>query len=190
MPWSLRVEAAALDLAEHRDNLAEEVLSRTNELSKAKVAAETLSKYARSLIEASLDPLVTINAQGKITDVNDASAQATGVPREQLIGTDFSNYFTEPDQARIGYQRVFSEGLVRDYPLAIRHTSGRIMDVLYNAAVYKDDKGQVLGVVAAARDITERQRLDQVLHEKNAELERAKAVAEKANLGNQTSCPA
>jgi PAS domain S-box-containing protein len=172
-----------VDLAKHRDNLAEEVLSRTTELSKAKVVAETLSEYARSLIEASLDPLVTINAQGKITDVNDASAQATGVPREQLIGTDFSNYFTEPDQARIGYQRVFSEGLVRDYPLAIRHTSGRIMDVLYNAAVYKDDEGRVLGVVAAARDITERQRLDQVLHEKNAELERAKAVAEKANLG-------
>ncbi|HSN79407.1 MAG TPA: ATP-binding protein, partial [Rhodoferax sp.] len=137
----------------------------------------------RSLIEASLDPLVTISAQGKITDVNEASAQATGVPREQLIGTDFSNYFTEPDQARIGYQKVFSEGLVRDYPLAIRHTTGRIMDVLYNAAVYKDDKGNVLGVVAAARDITERQRLDQVLHEKNAELQRATVAAEKANLG-------
>ena len=179
----VRVETAALDLVKHRDSLAEVVLSRTNELLKAKDAAEALSQYARSLIEASLDPLVTINVQGKITDVNDASAQATGVQREQLIGTDFSNYFTEPDQARIGYQTVFSEGLVRDYPLAIRHTSGRTMDVLYNAAVFKDDMGKVLGVVAAARDITERQRLDQVLHEKNAELERATAAAEKANLG-------
>ena len=179
----VRVETAALDLVKHRDSLAEVVLSRTNELLKAKDAAEALSQYARSLIEASLDPLVTINVQGKITDVNDASAQATGVQREQLIGTDFSNYFTEPDQARIGYQTVFSEGLVRDYPLAIRHTTGRTMDVLYNAAVFKDDMGKVLGVVAAARDITERQRLDQVLHEKNAELERATAAAEKANLG-------
>src|SRR5450631_3618468 len=75
------------------------------------------SQYARSLIEASLDPLVTISVQGKITDVNEASVQATGVPREQLIGTDFSDYFTEPKKARIGYQKVFSEGLVRDYPL-------------------------------------------------------------------------
>src|SRR5216684_2573595 len=86
--------------------------------------------YARSLIEASLDPLVTISSSGIITDVNEASVQATGVPRERLIGTDFSDYFTEPDKAREGYQRVFSEGLVREYPLAIRHTSGRIMDVL------------------------------------------------------------
>ena len=177
-----RVETAALEVAKHRDSLADLVLSRTHELVKAKDAAEALSRYARSLIEASLDPLVTISAQGKITDVNEASAQATGVPREQLIGTDFSNYFTEPEQAHIGYRRVFSEGFVRDYPLAIRHTTGQIMDVLYNAAVYKDDQGKVLGVFAVARDITERKVLDQVLLEKNVELGRAMAIAEKANL--------
>src|SRR5205085_5103727 len=99
------------------------------------------SQYARSLIEASLDPLVTISGEGKITDVNDASVQVTGLPPEKLIGTDFSDYFTEPDKAREGYQQVFSQGFVRDYPLAIRHSSGRVTDVLYNASVYKDDKG-------------------------------------------------
>ncbi len=145
-------------------------------------AQKQASQYARSLIEASLDPLVTINAQGKVTDVNEASVQATGLPREQLIGTDFSDYFTEPDKARAGYQKAFSEGFVRDYPLAIRHTTGQIIDVLYNASVYKDDKGKVKGVFAAARDVTERKRLDQVLQEKNVELESAKSVAEVANL--------
>src|ERR1043166_9524480 len=116
--------------------------------------------YARSLIEASLDPLVTISPEGKITDVNEASVQATGLTRERLIGTDFSDYFTEPDKARQGYQQVFSQGFVRDYPLAIRHASGRITDVLYNASVYKDDKGNVLGVFAAARDVTERKQAE------------------------------
>jgi PAS domain S-box-containing protein len=179
----VRVEKVAMELEMHRDSLAAVVLARTSELSKAKDVAETLSQYSRSLIEASLDPLVTISAQGKITDVNEASVQATGVPRAQLIGTDFSIYFTEPDKARTGYQQVFSEGLVRDYPLAIRHTTGQVMDVLYNAAVYTDNQGQVLGVFAAARDITERNLLDQVLHKKNVELELASAAAEKANLG-------
>ena len=56
------------------------------------------SQYARSLIEASLDPLVTISSDGKITDVNEGSIKVTGVPREKLIGTDFSNYFTEPSR--------------------------------------------------------------------------------------------
>ncbi|MBI3742217.1 MAG: PAS domain S-box protein [Chloroflexi bacterium] len=125
------------------------------------------SQYARSLIEASLDPLVTISAEGKITDVNAASVQVTGVTREELIGTDFSIYFTEPDKARAGYQQVFKEGFVRDYPLAIRHRDGNITQVLYNASLYRDDKGNVLGVFAAARDVTERRRFERSLEEAN-----------------------
>ncbi len=113
------------------------------------------SQYARSLIEASLDPLVTISASGKITDVNEASIKVTGVSRENLIDTDFSHYFTEPKKAQEGYEQVFEKGFVSDYPLTIKHKNGNLTDVLYNASVYKDSKGEVLGVFAAARDVTE-----------------------------------
>src|SRR4029077_17528759 len=119
------------------------------------------SQYARSLIEASLDPLVTISPEGKITDVNEATIKVTGMQRTQLIGTDFSNYFTEPDKAREGYQQVFEKGFVTDYPLTIRHRDGRLVDVLYNASVYKDVHGDVLGVFAAARDVTEQRQASQ-----------------------------
>jgi len=94
------------------------------------------SQYARSLIDASLDPLVTISSAGKITDVNEATIIATGLSREELIGSDFSDYFTEPEKAREGYQQVFAKGFVTDYPLTIRHKDGRLTDVLYNASVY------------------------------------------------------
>lgn len=120
------------------------------------------SRYARSLIEASPDPLVTISPDGKITDVNEATEQATGVTREALIGSDFSNYFTDPDKARASYQDMFAKGVVTDYPLSLRHMSGRVMDVLYNASVYRSAKGDVAGVFAAARDITERKRNEAV----------------------------
>ncbi|MHB1146771.1 MAG: PAS domain-containing hybrid sensor histidine kinase/response regulator [Lutibacter sp.] len=122
---------------------------------KEKVKRESNSQYARSLIEASLDPLVTISAAGKILDVNEASINVTGVSRENLIGTDFSDYFTEPKKAQVGYRQVFEKGFVSDYPLTIKHKKGNLTDVLYNASVYKDNKGNVLGVFAAARDVTE-----------------------------------
>jgi len=125
-------------------------LLMSNDISEQKQA----SQYSRSLIEASLDPLVTISPDGKITDVNEGSIKVTGVPREKLVGTDFSNYFTEPVKAREGYQQVFKKGLVSDYPLTIRHKDGKLTDVLYNASVYKDAAGKVLGVFAAARDVT------------------------------------
>lgn len=111
-------------------------------------------QYTRSLIEASLDPFVTISVDGKITDVNEASIKITGVSRENLIGTDFSDYFTEQEKAKQVYLQVFEKGLVADYTLTIKHKNGTLTDVQYNASAYKDDKGNVLGVFAAARDIT------------------------------------
>jgi PAS domain S-box-containing protein len=127
--------------------------------------------YARSLIEASLDPLVTINAQGTITDVNKATEDVTGRSRNDLIGSDFSDYFTEPAKADAGYKLVFTDGFVRDYPLALRHTSGRITEVLYNATLFRNETGEIQGVFAAARDVTERKRAEDELQRYSEHLE-------------------
>jgi len=134
------------------------IFAAARDITERKLAEEQLrsaSMYARSLIEANLDPLVTISSDGKITDVNEATVQATGMPRKLLIGSDFSEYFTDPEKARAGYQKVFARGFVTDYPLSLRHVSGRVKDVLYNASVYRNMKGEVSGVFASARDITE-----------------------------------
>ena len=130
--------------------------------------AHAAAFYARNLIEASLDPLVTISANGKITDVNEATEKVTGYSRKQLIGSDFSNYFTQPEMARKGYQEVFTKGFVKDYPLAIRHKSGEITNVLYNATVFKREDGKISGVFAAARDITEHLRNEEILRKQAA----------------------
>ena len=140
------------------------------------------TQYARSLIEASQDPMVTINPDGKISDVNEATMRATGVARKSLIGSDFSSYFTNPMLAQDGYQQVFAQGFVTDYALTIRNQDGTLTDVLYNASVYKDADGKVLGVFAAARDVTERTRLDQILAVRNAQLQSARDVADQASL--------
>ena len=140
------------------------------------------SQYARSLIEASTDPLATISPEGKITDVNEASTKVTGETREKLIGTDFSDYFTEPEKAREGYKQVFEKGLLSDYPLTIRHKNGKLTDVLYNASVYKDDKGNVLGVFAAARDVSEQKRIATELIEAKVFAEMATVLAEDAKI--------
>ena len=137
----------------------------------AEAELRSASLYARSLIEASLDPLVTIGLMGQIMDVNAATERVTGCRREQLIGSDFSRYFTEPEQARAGYLRVFAEGFVTDFPLAIRHADGHLTEVLYNASIYRDEAGAVAGVFAAARDVTERNQAEARIRELNASLE-------------------
>ena len=154
---SLLIMEVGIDITNQRR--VEESLKRTHH-------------YTRSLIEASIDPLVTISADGKITDVNKATEEVTGIAREKIIGTDFSDYFTEPEKARAGYEEVFSKSFVKDYPLAIRHVSGRIINVLYNATTYVGDNGEVQGVFAAARDVTELRRVQDTLRKSYDQLER------------------
>ncbi|MEP7192857.1 MAG: PAS domain S-box protein [Actinomycetota bacterium] len=128
------------------------VFAAARDVSELKKGAD----YARSLIEAALDPMVTISPEGKITDTNAATVKLTGVPREQLIGTSFSGYFTDPEKAEAIYQKVFEKGFITDYPLTLRHHNGEETrtDVLYNASVYRDAARNVLGVFASARDVT------------------------------------
>ncbi len=139
------------------------VVEDVTERKKVEEDIRRANAYNRNLIEVSLDPLVTIGPDGKITDVNAATAAATGFGRDELIGKDFADYFTEPDKARAGYQRVFKENELHDYPLEILHRDGHVTPVLYNASVYRDEAGAVVGVFAAARDITELRRAEQTV---------------------------
>jgi PAS domain S-box-containing protein len=143
-------------------------------------AQKLLSKYSLSLIEASLDPLVTINPEGKITDMNEATVNITGLSRKELTGTDFFDYFTEPQKAREVYQEVFAKGSVADSPLTLHHKNGKLTDVLFNGSVYKDDRGNVLGVVIVARDVTEQKRIATELTEAKVAAEMATVIAEEA----------
>ncbi|MDP1810929.1 MAG: ATP-binding protein [Sediminibacterium sp.] len=136
------------------------------------------SQYARSLIEASLDPLVTINTEGKVTDMNQATINIFGISREKLTGSDFFKYFTAPQKAREVYQEVFAKGFVAGYPLTIRDQ--KLTDVLFNGSVYKDETGNVLGAVVVARDITEQKRIEKELIEAKVFAEFATELAEDA----------
>lgn len=141
-------------------------------------SAKLGTQYARRLIEASLDPLFTISPEGKITDMNNASINITGISRENLLGTNFFDYFTDPTKAQEGYQEVFAKGFVADYPLTIR--DHKLTDVLFNGSVYKDEQGNVLGVVVVARDITEQKRIATELTEAKLSAELATTIAEEA----------
>jgi PAS domain S-box-containing protein len=138
--------------------------------------------YTRSLIESNIDAIMTTDPSGIISDVNRQMEALTDCTRDELIGAPFKKFFTDPERAEAGIKLVLSAKRVNDYELTARSRDGKVTVVSYNATTFYDRDGKLQGVFAAARDITERKRLDQALQEKNVELESAKAVAEKANL--------
>ncbi len=138
--------------------------------------------YTRSLFESNIDAIMTTDPSGIITDVNKQMEVLSGCTRDELIGAPFKNYFTDPDCAEKSIKQVLREKKVTNYELTARARDGKETVVSFNATTFYDRDRKLQGVYAAARDITERKRLDQVLQEKNIELENARSVAEKANL--------
>ena len=138
--------------------------------------------YTRSLIESNIDALMATDPSGIITDVNHQMESLTNGTRHELIGSPFKNYFTDPDRAEAAIKLALSEKKVTNYELTARARDGKETVVSFNATTFYDSARKLQGVFAAARDITESKRVDQVLQEKNIELESARFAAEKANL--------
>jgi PAS domain S-box-containing protein len=138
--------------------------------------------YTRSLIESNADALIATDPSGIITDVNKQMEALTGCTRDELIGAPFRNCFTDPDRAEAGIKLVLREKKIVDYELTARARDDKLTIVSYNATTFYDRERNLQGVFAAARDVTERKRLDQALAETNVQLERAKIAADKANL--------
>jgi PAS domain S-box-containing protein len=130
--------------------------------------------YTRSLIESNIDALMTTDPSGIITDVNKQMEALTGCTRDELIGAPFKSYFTDPERAEAAIKLVLSDKKVTDYELTACALDGKQTVVSYNATTFYDRSRTLQGVFAAARDVTERKRVE-------AELREAKAAAESAS---------
>jgi PAS domain S-box-containing protein len=129
--------------------------------------------YTRSLIESNIDALMMTDPQGIISDVNQQMIALTGRTRDELIGAPCKNFFTDPRSADAAITRVLAENKVANYELTVRAQNGQETVVSYNAATFHDRDRKLQGVIAAARDVTERKSFERTVLEKNIELEHA-----------------
>ena len=147
--------------------------------------------YTRSLIESNIDALMTTDPRGIITDINKQMEALTGCTRDELIGAPFKNFFTEPERAEAGINRVLTEGKVTNYELTARTPNGDLTVVSYNATTFHDRNRRLQGVFAAARDMTELKEYERTLQQKNAQLEEASRMKSEflANMSHELRTP-
>ncbi len=138
------------------------------------------AQYARSLIDACLDPIVTISVEGKIADSNKAYSNISGHTKESLKGTTFQNYFTKPQKTLGIFQMICAEEPVVNVPLKLRHQSKKLIDVIVNGSVVKDDHQNILGLIIVSRDVTGQGSISKELSDAILTAEMATAMAEEA----------
>src|ERR1051325_5637688 len=93
--------------------------------------------YNRGLIESSVDGLITVDPEGFITDVNEQMCRMTGYLRDDLVGSSFKQYFTDPERAEAGVRQTFAAAVVTNYELVLKTKTGRKATVSFNASVFR-----------------------------------------------------
>jgi two-component system, sensor histidine kinase and response regulator len=119
-------------------------------------------EYTRGLIESSVDAMVIVNPDLRISDSNARLAQLTELPKKSLFGSPFDGYFTESPRAREAIEKVLKDGHVTNVDLTLRTASGKEIPVSFNASLFYR-AGKVFGIFGVARDVTEQRAMERKL---------------------------
>lgn len=136
------------------------------------------SNYSISLIEAIQDPLFAINTNFIVTDMNKAALLKTDVTRETMVGSEFANYFTNPDLVRKCCIEIFVNGSISNFPLVMK--DGKLTDILLSGSVFADNDNTIIGAAIVARDITEQKKAEKEFVEAKVFAELTTVIAEEA----------
>lgn len=85
-----------------------------------------------NLLETGLNVLAKVDGNGNIGEVNEGMEVVTGVPRDDLLGTDAFSYFTEPERAKGWFMEALQGSSVRDKEVEVTHQEGETTPLTYN----------------------------------------------------------
>lgn len=117
---------------------------------------QTIEKlnYTRSLIESTIDALITTDNKGMITDLNQQMEKMTGYTRQEFMGSPLKQYFSSPHTIEEIQTEVLQKRKVAtDELMMIGKGRDKIL-VSYSASVLLDGTEKAQGVLSTIRDIT------------------------------------
>ncbi|MDP3029375.1 MAG: PAS domain S-box protein [Deltaproteobacteria bacterium] len=149
-------------------------IAQGQDITERKAAEDALAAskaYTESIIQNFLDTLIVVDAEAKIQTVNPAACRLLGYTEEELKGQSVSMLFAKEEDKRV-FQFFWKpekagtlrpQDTIRNHELTYKTKDGRLIPMLFNASMLTDEVGNVTGVVAGAKDITERKRAQETL---------------------------
>jgi len=147
-----------------------------------RAAGETEQRF-RLLVESVQDyAVVMLDPHGRVTSWNDGAARITGYPAEEIIGRNFSCFYT-PAEAASGKPeenlRTAAQGSFVEEGWRVRRDGSRFWASVAIAPV-RDPTGALLGFAKVTRDLTEQRRAGEERRERE---ELLRAVFDRTAVG-------
>lgn len=142
------------------------------------VASATEEWLAAAVVKESAEAIVVTDPAGIILLWNDGAARIFGYSAAEAMGQSLDLIIPERLRERHwnGYFQTMATGYTRygDKLLSVpaTHRDGQRLSIEFSVALLRDDAGQIVGISAIMREITERRDAEKALRTKIAELEK------------------
>jgi PAS domain S-box-containing protein len=143
---------------------------------------ERLERRYLELYESTPAMLHTIDSEGRITAVSNHWLTKLGYARQDVIGRSILEFVADESKKPLMHgrlQELISQGDVQNVPRQMVAKTGEILDVLLSARAERDEAGNVVRLLVASKDVTERNRAEAKLKEAYGEIARLKEELER-----------
>jgi len=135
----------------------------------AEEAMRASEEYARSIIENSLDTIITVDVERRIVEFNEAAQKTFGYRAEEILGKHIDVLYLDPQEGVEVHRMTVEQGQCLREVSALRK-NGEVFPSLISASALRNARGELMGVMGISRDISERKRAEESLRQRNREL--------------------
>lgn len=140
-------------------------------LFKAQQRFKYKSDYYESILQDSTDIIFTIDKDGYILKFNKGAEANFGYSQIEIVGKSFKQVFiNEADEKKL-YEMLDRDGKISNMEIAMKTKNGEPIFASLSLSRMKNEIGEVIGLVATCKNITEKKILEQELIQKNKQLE-------------------
>jgi PAS domain S-box-containing protein len=109
-----------------------------------------------SICESLVESLVVISPDAIIQSVNQSTCKLLGTDKEKLEGQPVSVLFADPNtlSTELAFDYLDKKGAIQNIEIHYQAKNGKEIPVLFSASLLVGSKGQKLGMVCVAQDIT------------------------------------
>ena len=135
-----------------------------------------LEQHYRDLYRATPAMLHTVDKQGRIVHVSNHWLAKLGYRHEEVIGRHITDFMTEDMRATLDQRRrdgLLGQGELNNEPRRFVTKAGDVVEVLVSSAAERGPDGELIALLVASKDVTERNEAERRLRaafEENARL--------------------
>ncbi|MBL8029587.1 MAG: diguanylate cyclase [Fibrobacteres bacterium] len=130
-----------------------------------------LAAYFDRVLKDAADMIFTLDVDGFLLKFNTGAETILGYNQQEIVGRPFTELLVNSSDSAAIFDIVLQNDRLQNHEIKMKTKVGQVLEVSMSISEMRDEKNQILGMVATCKDITENKRLQQQLIEKNRLLE-------------------